>query len=132
VKRIREKALKLYPLLEKWGTEDFGWPDLMFTESQAMIGAVSELMSLGIPSLSVHDSLIVPASKQEIAEIGFLSRLRVGNGARPFHRQYDKRLSSSGLLLRHRAFGVEEGARREHGRSRRPACILVSTRNSAS
>jgi hypothetical protein len=68
VKRIREKALKLYPLLEKWGTEDFGWPDLMFIESQAMIGAVSELMSLGIPSLSVHDSLIVPVSKQEIAE----------------------------------------------------------------
>jgi hypothetical protein len=68
VKRIREKALKLYPLLEKWGREDFGWPDLMFTESQAMIGAISELMSLSIPSLSVHDSLIVPASKHEIAE----------------------------------------------------------------
>jgi hypothetical protein len=68
VKRIRGKALKLYPLLEKWGTEDFGWSDLMFIESQAMIGAMRELMSLGIPSLSVHDSLIVPASKQEVAE----------------------------------------------------------------
>jgi hypothetical protein len=68
VKRIRENALKLYPLLEKWGREDFGWPDLMFTESQAMIGAISELMSLSIPSLSVHDSLIVPVAKQEIAE----------------------------------------------------------------
>ncbi|MGB8629889.1 MAG: hypothetical protein WCD69_10920 [Xanthobacteraceae bacterium] len=68
VKRIRENSMKLYPLLEKWGTEDFGWSDLMFIESQAMIGAMCELMSLGIPSLSVHDSLIVPASKQEIAE----------------------------------------------------------------
>jgi hypothetical protein len=68
VSRIREKAVKLYPLLEKWGTEDFGWSDLMFIESQAMIGAMGELMSLGVPSLSVHDSLIVPASKQEIAE----------------------------------------------------------------
>jgi hypothetical protein len=68
VSRIREKALKLYPLLEKWGTEDFGWSDLMFVESQAMIGAMSELMSLGIPSLSVHDSLVVPASKQQISE----------------------------------------------------------------
>jgi hypothetical protein len=68
VKRIREKALQIYPLLEKWGTDDFGWSDLMFIESQAMIGAMSELMSLGIPSLSVHDSLIVPASKREVAE----------------------------------------------------------------
>jgi len=68
VKRIREKALKHYPLLGKWGTENFCWSDLMFIESQAMIGAMSELMSLGIPSLSVHDSLIVPASKQEVAE----------------------------------------------------------------
>jgi hypothetical protein len=68
VKRILEKALKLYPLLEKWGTDDFGWSDLMFIESQAMIGAMCELMALGIPSLSVHDSLIVPASKQEVAE----------------------------------------------------------------
>jgi hypothetical protein len=68
VKRIHEKALMRYPLLEKWGTEDFGWSDLMFIESQAMIGAMGELMSLGIPSLSVHDSLIVPAAKQEIAE----------------------------------------------------------------
>jgi hypothetical protein len=57
VKRICEKALQLYPLLEKWGTEDFGWSDLMFIESQAMIGAMCELMTLGIPSLSVHDQL---------------------------------------------------------------------------
>jgi hypothetical protein len=96
VKRIREKALKLYPLLEKWGTEDFGWSDLMFIESQAMIGAMSELMSLGIPSLSVHDSLIVPASKQEIAaqtlskhylkETGTVPVLKVnvGRGNEPF------------------------------------------------
>jgi hypothetical protein len=68
VKRIREKALEQFPLLEKWGTEDFGWSDLMFIESQAMLGAMSELMSLGIPSLTVHDSLIVPVSKREIAE----------------------------------------------------------------
>ena len=33
-----------------------------------MIGAMSKLMSRGIPSLSVHDSLIVPASEQKVAE----------------------------------------------------------------
>jgi hypothetical protein len=83
VKRIGEKALKLYPLLEKWGTEDFGWSDLMFIESQAMIGAMSELMSLGIPSLSVHDSLIVPASKQEIAEQTLSKHYLKETGAAP-------------------------------------------------
>lgn len=40
----------------------------MFIESQAMMGAMTELMGQGIPSLTVHDSLIVPVSKREVAE----------------------------------------------------------------
>ena len=68
VKRIRKTAIGHFPLLEKWGTDEFGWADLMFVESQAMIGAMQELMDQGIPSLSVHDSLIVPVSKRQIAE----------------------------------------------------------------
>jgi hypothetical protein len=68
VKRIREKALEQFPLLERWGEDDFGWADLMFIESKAMLGAMVQLMNEGIPSLTVHDSLIVPVSKEEIAE----------------------------------------------------------------
>jgi hypothetical protein len=68
LKRVRAMALEQFPLLKKWGTAGFGWADLMFIESQAMLGAMSELMSVGIPSLSVHDSLIVPVFKREIAE----------------------------------------------------------------
>jgi hypothetical protein len=68
LKRIREKALQQFPLLEQWGTDGFGWADLMFIESEAMLGAMSELMSSGIPSLTVHDSLIVPLTKREIAQ----------------------------------------------------------------
>lgn len=45
----------------------------MFIESQAMLGAMRELMDRGIPSLTVHDSLIVPVHKREIAE-GVLRR----------------------------------------------------------
>jgi hypothetical protein len=52
VKHIREKALKQFPLLERWRTDDFGWPDLMFIESQAMLGAMVQLMNKGIPSLT--------------------------------------------------------------------------------
>jgi hypothetical protein len=40
----------------------------MFIESQAMVGAMDQLRLGGIPSLTVHDSLIVPVSKREIAE----------------------------------------------------------------
>jgi hypothetical protein len=69
VRRIREIAVQRYPLLEKWGTEEFGWGDLMYIESEAMLGAMLELMEKGIPSLSVHDSLIVPVSRREIAEV---------------------------------------------------------------
>jgi hypothetical protein len=53
LKRIREIALKRYPLLEKWGTDEFGWADMMFIESEAMLGAMLKLVEDGIPSLSV-------------------------------------------------------------------------------
>ena len=47
VKRIRKIAIEQFPLLEKWGTDEFGWADLMFIESQAMLGAMQELMEPG-------------------------------------------------------------------------------------
>jgi hypothetical protein len=41
----------------------------MFLESNVMFGAMLNLMYIhDTPSLSVHDSLIVPASKAEIAK----------------------------------------------------------------
>jgi hypothetical protein len=90
VKRIREKALAQFPLLTKWGTEDFGWPDLMFIESQAMILAMRDLMwNGGIPSLTVHDSLIVPVSKREVAEQMLSVHYRDQTGVSPVLRVHD-------------------------------------------
>ena len=88
VKRIREQALEQFPLLEKWGTEDLGWPDLMFIESQAMLGAMRELMGRGIPSLTVHDSLIVAVYKREIAEEALSRHYRKETGADPVLRTH--------------------------------------------
>ena len=68
VKVIRSKAIERYPLLERWGSDDIGWADLMFIESQAMIGAMIELTDMGVPSLSVHDSLIVSFKDSETAQ----------------------------------------------------------------
>ena len=55
----------------------------MFIESQAMIGTMCELMSRGIPSLSVHDSLIVLASDREIAEQTLSKHYRKETGTVP-------------------------------------------------
>ena len=68
---IRDHALQTYPAMSKWETEaarGFGWAYLMWVESVAMEFTMRDLMELGVPSLSVHDSLIVPLSKCEVAE----------------------------------------------------------------
>jgi hypothetical protein len=83
VSRVRQIALQQYPLLEKWGSEKFGWADLMFLESEAMLGAMIQLMDDGIPTLTVHDSLLVPVSERDIAQDVLKDRYRRQIGAWP-------------------------------------------------
>jgi hypothetical protein len=78
MKTIKEKVLERHPLLVRWGGEirgrvrDYG--DLMYLESEAIIGAMLTLVrDHQVPSLPVHDSLIVPASKFNVAK-GILIR----------------------------------------------------------
>lgn len=54
------KALMVarHPVLADWGN-GLNWADLQYAESNAMLGAMIDLMRLGKPSLSVHDSLVV-------------------------------------------------------------------------
>ncbi len=89
VKRIRKIAIEQFPLLEKWGTDEFGWADLMFIESQAMLGAMQELMDQGVPSLSVHDSLVVAVSKRQIAEEALSRHYLREAGANPVLTVHD-------------------------------------------
>jgi hypothetical protein len=81
MKRIREKVLERHPLLERWGGEirgrvrDYG--DLMYLESEAIIGAMLTLMrDHQVSSLPVHDSLIVPASKFKLAKEALVHNFR--------------------------------------------------------
>jgi hypothetical protein len=90
ITRIREKAIEVHPVLARWsepidvrrmycdqshhaierwrdGNRRMGWADLMYLESAAMLYAIYVLYNQKVPSLSVHDSLIVPASKQDLA-----------------------------------------------------------------
>jgi hypothetical protein len=72
VATITEAALAHYPALKSWGQplngRIHGWADLMWMESAVMFSTILELKrNHAIPSLSVHDSLIVPASKVDTA-----------------------------------------------------------------
>jgi hypothetical protein len=88
MKTIREKVLERHPLLERWGGEIRGrvqgYGDLMFRESEAIIGAMLTLMrEHRIPSLPVHDSLIVPASKFKLAKEALVHNFRKQTGVAP-------------------------------------------------
>jgi hypothetical protein len=66
VAKLRDKIIAYHPILERWGQPIDGrvrtWADLMFAESEVIIGTMVALMKMqrAIPSLAVHDSLIVP------------------------------------------------------------------------
>jgi hypothetical protein len=75
LKLIRQKAIERFPLMERWGEQKSAWATLMWHESVAMFFTMRDLMrEYSVPSMSVHDSLIVPMSKQEIAKKHLASR----------------------------------------------------------
>ncbi|WP_201829215.1 hypothetical protein [Microvirga zambiensis] len=64
IKAVREAMIANYPVLDAWGQVEIDWGDLMFRESEAVIGTMVHLIkAYQIPALPVHDSLLVPASK---------------------------------------------------------------------
>jgi hypothetical protein len=65
VSKLRDKIIAHHPILERWGRPIDGrvrtWADLMFAESKVIVGTMIALMKMrAIPTLAVHDSLIVP------------------------------------------------------------------------
>jgi hypothetical protein len=70
VAKLRDKIIAHHPILERWGQPLDGrlrtWADLMFSESKVIIGTMVALMKMrAIPSLAVHDSLIVAQEHEE-------------------------------------------------------------------
>ena len=65
---LEPAILDHFPMLVDWPSQKVTWADLMFIESEIIIGTMLELMhSYGIPCFSVHDSIIVRKSDQQIA-----------------------------------------------------------------
>jgi hypothetical protein len=61
-----------------------GYGDLMYLESQAIIGAMLTLMrDHQVPSLPVHDSLVVPGSKFKLAKEALVHNFRKQTGVLP-------------------------------------------------
>jgi hypothetical protein len=61
---------------------DYG--DLMFVESQVIIGTMLKLKrDHGVPSMPVHDSLIVPFTQQKLAERVLKEQFRAKTGVVP-------------------------------------------------
>jgi hypothetical protein len=94
IKFVREKVLQRHPLLHCWGgkirgrVRDYG--DLMFTESEVIIGSMLILMrEHRVPSMPVHDSLIVPRSRRKLAEDVLTDRFRMETGRLPRLDYYD-------------------------------------------
>jgi hypothetical protein len=71
VAKLREKIIAHHPILDRWGKPFDGrvrtWADLMFDESRIIVDTMLWLMrSKDVPSLAVHDSLIVPQVHEEL------------------------------------------------------------------
>jgi hypothetical protein len=71
VAKLREKIFAHHPILERWGKPLQGrvrtWADLMFDESRVIVDTMLWLMrNTDVPSLAVHDSLIVPQEHEEV------------------------------------------------------------------
>lgn len=84
---IRQRVLQRHPILQRWGSEIRGrvrdWSDLMFEESKIIIGTMQELMARGVPSLPVHDSLIVQHRKEALAVEVLKQQFQTHTGAVP-------------------------------------------------
>jgi hypothetical protein len=76
--------LETFPALEELGYNLTLWADLQFLEAEAVIGTMLLLMRThGVPSLSMHDGIIVPRSKADLAQSILKQQFRRVIGVEP-------------------------------------------------
>jgi len=67
-KAVERVVLEHFPLMRDWPKQEVRWSNLMFIESEVIISTMQELMlKHQVPSLPVHDCIIVRKSDQELA-----------------------------------------------------------------
>jgi hypothetical protein len=83
-KDVSSKMLAAFPALQTLEEHSDIWADLQFIESEAVIGTMLILMRQhGVPSLSMHDGIIVPRSKAELAKTVLAQQYRKVVGVEP-------------------------------------------------
>ena len=81
---VQEAVLAVHPVLRSWPKQSTTCFDLMFLESEAIVGTMLRLMQEHrTASLSVHDSLIVPKSKLDVAREILSVEYERATGVRP-------------------------------------------------
>jgi hypothetical protein len=64
---VQERICEALPVFNIWQQQPISWSKLMFLESEQMIATMEALRNEhDIPSYSVHDSIIIPASDVEL------------------------------------------------------------------
>jgi hypothetical protein len=83
-REVAKAMLKAFPALKKLQPHADIWADLQFKEAEAVIGTMLILMRRhGIPSYAMHDGLIVPRSKWDLAQDVLTSEHRRVVGVEP-------------------------------------------------
>jgi hypothetical protein len=83
-KDIADKMVKAFPELKKLERYSHIWADLQFTEAEAIISTMLILMRThGVPSLSMHDGIIVPRSRVGMTKAVLTSQFRHFVGVEP-------------------------------------------------
>lgn len=66
--KISTRILAALPILADWPRSEVTWADLQFAESEVVMATMEALaFEHDVPCLSVHDSIIVPASRAALA-----------------------------------------------------------------
>jgi hypothetical protein len=84
IAQVRDAVAKAYPLLANLRQDDEKppiWARLMYLESQALFWTMLTLKDVGVPSLSVHDSLIVQCDNEQLARATLSDAYRATTGA---------------------------------------------------
>ncbi len=85
--QVREAVAAAYPLLAELREDKAQppiWARLMYMESEALFQTMLALKDVGVPSLSVHDSLVVPLDSEQRARGALSDLYRKATGAMPY------------------------------------------------
>lgn len=86
ISEVRNAVAKAHPLLAELRRNDAQppiWAKLMYLESEAVLRTMLALKDLGIPSLSVQDSIIVQQERGRLARETLSALYRAATGATP-------------------------------------------------